>query len=448
MTSSFTPNKNLELPAHNDYVDDWDVPNNADFTAIDTALGGHTNLNATSLSGVVTLTSTQYTPPIILITGTLSADVNYQLPSGVGGVWSIFNNTTGAHNVTFSSAGGGSVEVLLQGYTTSCISDGTNVGLDHTAPTNPGGLTTQVQYNNGGVISGSSKMTFDGTYLSAAGLKLLGSSTGFVGLQSPSTGGSTIYTFPAADGTAGQVLSTNGSAVLSWATASGGGGGGVSSFNGRVGAVTLLSSDVTGALGYTPTNSAGNITGSAASLTTARTISITGDLTYTSAAFNGSANVSGVGTLASVNSNVGTFGNSANVAQVTVNAKGLVTAVSNVAIAPGSPYNANSLGYLGIPQSAKSGNYTLTLADMGTELFFTAGNGIIPANASVAAQIGSFAVFTFNSGLTGTVSINSDTLRYPIGNVTGTRTVTGPGFLVARKEKSTEWWVVGGVNIS
>src|ERR1700743_1465796 len=110
MTSSFTPSKNFELPQNNSYVDDWDVPNNANFTAIDTAFGGHTNLNATSLSGIVTLTSTQYQPPIIIITGTLSADVNYQLPSGVGGVWSIFNNTTGPHTVTFSSAGRGAVE--------------------------------------------------------------------------------------------------------------------------------------------------------------------------------------------------------------------------------------------------------------------------------------------------------------------------------------------------
>jgi hypothetical protein len=68
-----------------------------------------------------------------------------------------------------------------------------------------------------------------------------------------------------------------------------------------------------------------NTTGSAATLTTARTIAITGDLTYTSGAFNGSANVTGTGTLATVNSNVGSFTN----ASVTVNAKGLVTAVSS-----------------------------------------------------------------------------------------------------------------------
>jgi hypothetical protein len=68
-----------------------------------------------------------------------------------------------------------------------------------------------------------------------------------------------------------------------------------------------------------------NTTGSAATLTTGRTIAITGDLSYTSPSFNGSANVTAAGTLATVNANVGSFTN----ASVTVNGKGLVTAVSS-----------------------------------------------------------------------------------------------------------------------
>ena len=68
-----------------------------------------------------------------------------------------------------------------------------------------------------------------------------------------------------------------------------------------------------------------NTTGSAATLTTARTIAITGDLAYTSGSFNGSANVTGAGTLATVNTNVGSFTN----ATLTVNGKGLITAASS-----------------------------------------------------------------------------------------------------------------------
>lgn len=68
-----------------------------------------------------------------------------------------------------------------------------------------------------------------------------------------------------------------------------------------------------------------NTTGSAATLTTGRTISISGDLTYTSPSFDGSANVTAAGTLATVNTNVGSFTN----ASITVNGKGLITAASS-----------------------------------------------------------------------------------------------------------------------
>ena len=53
-------------------------------------------------------------------------------------------------------------------------------------------------------------------------------SSNYVGFKSPATvSTSLVWTLPATDGTSGQVLSTNGSAVLSWASAGGGGSVGV-----------------------------------------------------------------------------------------------------------------------------------------------------------------------------------------------------------------------------
>lgn len=58
-------------------------------------------------------------------------------------------------------------------------------------------------------------------------LRLSGATSGFVGLQSPAAPTASItYTLPAADGTNGQVLTTNGSGTLSWATGGGGSGTG------------------------------------------------------------------------------------------------------------------------------------------------------------------------------------------------------------------------------
>ena len=79
---------------------------------------------------------------------------------------------------------------------------------------------------------------------------------------------------------------------------------------------------------------ANNTTGSAASLTTTRTFSATGDATATAQNFNGSANVALPMVLATVNASPGTYGDASHVAQVTVNGKGLAPTVASVAITP------------------------------------------------------------------------------------------------------------------
>lgn len=65
---------------------------------------------------------------------------------------------------------------------------------------------------------------------------------------------------------------------------------------------------------------------------TGRTIAITGDASGTSGAFDGSGNLSFGVTLATVNSNVGTFGSASAVPVITTNAKGLITSVSTAAL--------------------------------------------------------------------------------------------------------------------
>jgi len=162
MVSSYTPNKRIEKPANGDYNNTWSTPVNSDWDIIDRAFGGTTTLNAVAASGTVALTVNQYQAPIVAITGALTANVNYQLPAGVGGFWFVFNNTSGSFSILFSSAGGGSTITLAQGRTTAVICDGTNVGLADTSVPSAAGSTTQVQYNLSGQLAGSSGFVFDG----------------------------------------------------------------------------------------------------------------------------------------------------------------------------------------------------------------------------------------------------------------------------------------------
>lgn len=80
---------------------------------------------------------------------------------------------------------------------------------------------------------------------------------------------------------------------------------------------------------------------------TGRTVSVSGDATGTSAAWTGSGNISFVVTMATVNPNVGTFGSTAAIPIITVNAKGLVTAVSTVALGTMATQAAGAVGVTG-----------------------------------------------------------------------------------------------------
>lgn len=132
MPSSFTTNKGLEKPANGEYVDTWNVPVNADMDILDAALGGVTNLNATS--GSVLLTDTQYRNLILNVTGTLVGNVTYTVPNGVGGQWIVRNATSGAFTVTIASGGGGASLVVTQGAIDTVYSDGTNIRTSKSQP--------------------------------------------------------------------------------------------------------------------------------------------------------------------------------------------------------------------------------------------------------------------------------------------------------------------------
>ena len=159
-----------------------------------------------------------------------------------------------------------------------------------------------------------------------------------------------------------------------------------------------------------------NTTGSAATLTNGRTIAITGDLAYTSPSFDGSTNVTAVGTLATVNSNTGSFGSSTAVPVITVNGKGLITAVSTAAV---------------------SGSISVT----GGDLTLSGNTGTAITNATLAtvnSNVGSFGsatdipVVTVNAkGLVTAVSTASVQGGASLSNDTATATNLYPLFAAA-----------------
>lgn len=140
--------------------------------------------------------------------------------------------------------------------------------------------------------------------------------------------------------------------ILYYGTGTGGAGGSATSVIAIGGNGAFVDTSTTQTIGGTKTftntitGSVSGSAGSANSLSTGRTIAITGDISYTSPSFDGTSNVTAAGTLATVNSNVGTF------LKTTVNAKGLVTAATTANIndltAPTADYGFNSFKITGL----------------------------------------------------------------------------------------------------
>ena len=395
MASTFTPNKGLEEPANGDYVNTWSTPVNADWTAIDTAFGGLTTINATAASGVVALTLNQYQPPIVEITGTLSAPVNYQLPANVGGFWFVTNATAGVHTITWSSAtGAGTTVILPQGFTTLVFCDGTNVGLGNTTPGTAAGSATQVQYNSGGFLAGSPNLAFSGASLFLqSNLALLGSTSGTVTVSPAAVAGTWTLTLPTTPGTAGQFLTTDGTGATIWTGAT----GGVTSFS-------------AGSTGLTPSTSVGGAI-------------ILGGCLGTAFGGTGLTGFSSGGALYATSSSVLTSGT----LPFSAGGTGVATAPTNgqVLIGTGAGYALNTLtAGTGITITNSSGSITIASTASGgvTSVGFSTGSTGLIASGSPITTSGTITlsgVLNVANGGTGASSAASAQANLGVPSVTG-----------------------------
>jgi hypothetical protein len=269
-----------------------------------------------------------------------------------------------------------------------------------TGTTNLNGITTWTQ-GDWAIFNGSAWEKVDNTDLVSS----VAGRTGAITLTTADIGGlGTIATQASSN-----VSITGGSitGITDLAVADGGTGASTAP-NARINLGLVIGTDV-----LAPTGSAAsltsfptlnqNTTGSAATLTTGRTIAVTGDLAYTSPSFDGSANVTAAGTLATVNTNVGSFTN----ASVTVNGKGLVTAASSgtapvTSVTGTSPVASSGGATPAISLSAGYGDTLNPYASKTANYFLAAPNGSagVPTFRAVVASD----IPTLNQNTTGTAA--------------------------------------------
>ena len=109
----------------------------------------------------------------------------------------------------------------------------------------------------------------------------------------------------------------------------------------------------------------GLIANSANSLSQTQYFGAYGDATAANVAFNGTANVELEISLATVNSNIGTYGNTTTIPSITVDAKGRITSISNSTISTSFTVTGNT------GSGSQSGGGTLTLEGNGTGITTT-----------------------------------------------------------------------------
>lgn len=168
MASTYSTNLAIQLMGTGDQAGTWGTATNTNLgTLIEQAISGYvtqtiTDGADTTISipdGASGVARNMY----IELTGTLTGNRNLIVPPNKK-LYFIYNHTDGGYDVTVKVAGQTGVSVI---YNTKVIlvSNGTDI-VAATTPyvTSPGGSTTQVQYNNGGVFGGTGL-----TYASSTG---------------------------------------------------------------------------------------------------------------------------------------------------------------------------------------------------------------------------------------------------------------------------------------
>jgi hypothetical protein len=233
MATIYSSDLKLSIMATGENAGTWGQITNTNLYLIQQAIGGYQEV---SIAGGAQTTALAMSDgalsnarnAVIKLTGTITGNQIVTVPTGVEKTWIVYNGTTGAFTVEFKQAGGTGItfSTTNKGFK-YLYADATNV--NEIVLGAPGGSNTQVQFNSSGAFGGSANFTWDGTnlILDSEGALRLGDNTGsaYVGLKAPATITSdTAYTLtlPTADGTVNQVLTTNGSGTLSFATVSGG----------------------------------------------------------------------------------------------------------------------------------------------------------------------------------------------------------------------------------
>jgi hypothetical protein len=269
----------------------YNATNPSNYIAL-TSLSAGTGISYNNTTGVITNTITQYTDALARAAISATGNISYNSTTGVistsltqytdalaraaisltttgtSGA-ATYNSTTGVLNIPEYQGGVTSFNTRTGAVTLSSGDVTTALGFTPYNATNP---------SNYIALTALSSTATGLTYTNTTGVFSL--TTGYAIPTTVKQGNwddayTFVAAFPSQTSNGGKYLTTDGS-TLSWGTVA----AGVTSFNTRTGAITLSSSDVTTALGYTPVTNARTLTinGTTFDLTANRSWTVSGTL--------------------------------------------------------------------------------------------------------------------------------------------------------------------------
>ena len=254
MANTTSADLKLTIQATGENSGTWGQITNTNLTILEQAIAGYEAVGITTgatlafTNGAVSNGKNQ----VLKLTGTIAGAVNVVVPDTLTKVYVVDNATSGAYTVTVKTTSGTGVTWAADDKGTKMVySDGTNVVdtafTDLSSDYSPQ-LSANLDTNGNNIIIDTTKsildensneqIIFNTTGTAVNEFTIANASTGNkptitasggdtnigISIQPKGTGQITLdnLTFPAADGTADQILTTNGSGVLSFVDNSGG----------------------------------------------------------------------------------------------------------------------------------------------------------------------------------------------------------------------------------
>jgi len=407
MPSSYTTNSGIEKPGDGEQSGTWGQTVNDNMEIIDRLTMGVGTISLTGYGSALpytlitsdgTLSEGQYTALVFAGSPSGALTVNVS-PNDAQHVYVIKNNSGVALTI---AQGSGSTVAVPNGKSAMVYCTGAGAGAAVVDVSATFSLTGTLQSANN--LSDVSNVATARTNLGLA----IG--TNVLAFDSNLQSFVNTFTLPTTDGTASQVLGTNGSGTLSFITVSGGGGG------------TVTSVDVSG--GTTGlTTSGGPIVGSG-TITIAGTLAVANGGTGSTTSSGARTNL-GLGTISTQNSNsVSVTGGSITgitdlaIADGGTGASDAATARTNLGLAIGTNVQAYDSDLAAVAGLASTGIISRTGSGTAATRTLTAGTGIsisngdgVSGNPTISSTTtGTVTSITAGSGLTGGTITGSGTI--------------------------------------